>query len=456
MNGWIMDLCGEAPVPGRHMGDICALYYSIAAPFKAGNRSKYHNELIEQCYSRAVRAGLVTCRWQKSSSIEETLINTPKPEVIEDPLEGEIKSFLVNLVGASKATELLGNGLLSSPQSIEKPIILHSPEKSTQNVSPSSPIEGSSAFVRLDNDLSPTTMPTTNDSQTSSSEVSSQNDSDSVCQGKGKGHSLPSGAYYDHEEFLSFLNMTSDQLLQEKETELSYLQNINEELHEQIDITEARSRSVLYNMDLLKPSEGFPQISYRWTKTDLAFVLTAMSKYGHDFATIAQSVGTKSESFIRDFYNRFRDRFTLDSIIKSSDHTEEHLTQNPKVDEDSICQDPLVVLTQDHLDMTKILTDGTCVKVSQLAEEMPSHQNENVKIEYEELNHLTAQSQSISDSQTTEDNLRLSPRRHSIPIKLIDSSVLIHTPISESSQISTTPSSSSGRERLRAKRLKRS
>ncbi|VDQ08451.1 unnamed protein product, partial [Trichobilharzia regenti] len=115
------------------MGDICALYYSIAAPFKAGNRSKYHNELIEQCYSRAVRAGLVTCRWQKSSSIEETLINTPKPEVIEDPLEGEIKSFLVNLVGASKATELLGNGLLSSPQSIETPIILHSPEKSTQN-----------------------------------------------------------------------------------------------------------------------------------------------------------------------------------------------------------------------------------------------------------------------------------------------------------------------------------
>ncbi|CAH8870469.1 unnamed protein product [Trichobilharzia szidati] len=303
-------------VPGRRMGDICALYYSIAAPFKAGNRSKYHNQLIEQCYSRAVRAGLVTCRWRKSSSIEETLVNTPKPELTEDPLEGEIKSFLVNLVGASKATDLLGNELLSSPQRIQTPIVFHSPAKSIQSASPSSPIKGSSASVRLENDLSPTTMPTTNAYQTSSSEASSENDSDSICQGKGKGHSLPSGAYYDHEEFLTFLNMTNDQLLQEKETELSYLQRINEELREQMDITEARSRSVLHNMDLLKPNEGFPKISYRWTKTDLAFVLTAMSKYGYDFATIAQNVGTKSESFIRDFYNRFRDRFTLDSIIK--------------------------------------------------------------------------------------------------------------------------------------------
>ncbi|CAH8618450.1 unnamed protein product [Heterobilharzia americana] len=314
-------------VPGRHMGDICALYYSIAAPFKARTRNKYHNELIEQCFSRAVRTGVVTCRWGKRSSGGGSQNNYRRSGLAEDPLECEVESYLVNLIGASKTTHLLGKELMSTPYPIPSSITPNSPPKSVQNCSSTSPLRCPSVPVGRENESSPASLPlSTNTYQTSSSEASSQIGSESVCRAKSNRHILPNGAYYDHEEFMIFLSMSNDQLLLEKEAKLADLQRTNEELCEKIEITEARSRSVLYRMELLRPAEGFPQISYRWTKTELAFVLTAMTKYGYDFATIARTVGTKSESFIRDFYNRFRDRFTLDIIMKSSSKTEEKST----------------------------------------------------------------------------------------------------------------------------------
>uniref|UniRef100_A0A182ZZB3 SANT domain-containing protein n=1 Tax=Echinostoma caproni TaxID=27848 RepID=A0A182ZZB3_9TREM len=99
--------------------------------------------------------------------------------------------------------------------------------------------------------------------------------------------------------------------------------------------------------ELFKPSCGFPEISYRWTKTDLALVLTAMSRYGDDFATIARTIGSKTEGFIRDFYNQCRELFPLDDIIR---HAKGIDLTSPDVDEKlvitSIQDTPLLINTE--------------------------------------------------------------------------------------------------------------
>ncbi|CAI2734023.1 unnamed protein product [Schistosoma spindalis] len=447
-------------VPGRHMGDICALYYSIAAPFKARTRNKYHSELIEQCFSRAVRNGLVTCRWAKSSSPGNMHINGRRFGLTEDPLEREIESYLVNLLGSSKTAHLLGKELMSTPYSFQTSDNQTSPSKSAQDVS-SSPLRSLPYSVVRDNESSSPTIPlSTNTYQTSSSEASSQIGSESVSQGKVNRHTLPNGAYYDHDEFMAFLTMSNDQLLHEKETDLADLERIKEELCEKNEITEARSRSVLYKMELLKPVEGFPQISYRWTKTELAFVLTAMKKYGQDFSTIARTVGTKSESFIRDFYNTFHDRFTLDSIIKPCAKADNKLTKPPIIDRKPMYQEPLVVVTQD---LPKKLTDETPTipvdrKNEQDSVKIPGVRNithHNLKTESDELDRSTSQTLD-KHGKREKSSIRLSSRRRTASSKFVTPEALSHNHQNESPPSSPPRSVSRGRGRGRAKRLRRS
>ncbi|VDN44543.1 unnamed protein product [Dibothriocephalus latus] len=57
-------------------------------------------------------------------------------------------------------------------------------------------------------------------------------------------------------------------------------------------------------------------VAYRWTKMELALFLTALSKLGDDFAAISRTLGTKSESFIRDFYEEFKEKVGLDCLVK--------------------------------------------------------------------------------------------------------------------------------------------
>ncbi|CAH8572891.1 unnamed protein product [Schistosoma turkestanicum] len=420
-------------VPGRHMGDICALYYSIAAPFKARTRNKYHSELIEQCFSRAVRNGLVTCRWGKSPSPGDIHTNSRRFGLSEDPLEREVESYLVNLIGASKTAHLLGKELMSTPYPIQTSDNQTSPSKPVQDVSSSSPLRSLPYSAGRENESSSPTIPlSANTYQTSSSEASSQIGSESVSQGKVNRHTLPNGAYYDHNEFMSFLTMSNDQLLHEKETDLADLERIKEELCEK------------------------NEISYRWTKTELAFVLTAMKMYGHDFSTIARTVGTKSESFIRDFYNTFRERFTLDSIIKPCVKTNDRLTEHPVTDQNTIYQEPLVIVTQDWA--KKIIDQKPTVPVggkneelSQISEAQNTTYN-SLKIESNEPDSPT--SHTLDKTHGKKVNVRLSSRRRTASSKYVTPEVLSH---SHNESPSSPPQPvSRGRSRGRAKRSRRS
>lgn len=41
----------------------------------------------------------------------------------------------------------------------------------------------------------------------------------------------------------------------------------------------------------------------------------ALNEYGKDFIKIARILGTKSESIVRDFYNKYNDKYDLDAFI---------------------------------------------------------------------------------------------------------------------------------------------
>lgn len=44
--------------------------------------------------------------------------------------------------------------------------------------------------------------------------------------------------------------------------------------------------------------------------------MQAIRKFGKDFNTIAEIIGTKTESHVRTFYANFRRRYNLDDIVK--------------------------------------------------------------------------------------------------------------------------------------------
>ncbi len=63
----------------------------------------------------------------------------------------------------------------------------------------------------------------------------------------------------------------------------------------------------------------YQQVSYRWTKMELALFIKAVSKHGTDFAAIARTLGSKTESYIRDFNRQFGEKLGLHRITGNVD-----------------------------------------------------------------------------------------------------------------------------------------
>ncbi|TPP63387.1 REST corepressor [Fasciola gigantica] len=331
-------------MPGRPMGDICQLYYSIAAPFKAPPRNKSHAELINQCFARAIRAGRVTNRWatwaftnrSTRSAPSHSALNCRNPGEAEDLLEREFELHLMGMVGITKARRLIGRRMLSTPypfcanqngSGVDSYPVVDSRSTSPARVQPfptRSTMNGTVSCLALP---ALTFMDYTigNGSSGASSQLGSESTAHSRC----PRHSLPAGVHYDHDEFVAFMTTPSQQLMEEREQVLLHSGHLDVELLRQIEDVDARAMALLGETELLKPSCGFPEVSYRWTKTELALVLTAMSRYGDDFATVARTVGSKTEGFIRDFYNQCRFHFPLDDIIRLAKEAKNPLGNSP-------------------------------------------------------------------------------------------------------------------------------
>lgn len=61
------------------------------------------------------------------------------------------------------------------------------------------------------------------------------------------------------------------------------------------------------------------RISSRWSNDEYQLAIRGMRKYGKDFQSIAELMGTKTESQVNQFFTNFRKRYNLDDIIKEFD-----------------------------------------------------------------------------------------------------------------------------------------
>ncbi|KAA3674845.1 uncharacterized protein DEA37_0013553 [Paragonimus westermani] len=321
-------MVAKKTMPGRPMGEISQMYYSIAAPFKAPPRTRDHSDLLQRCLTRALRNNLITSRWPNadlaaSTRTVSTSTGCRRPGESSDALEREVELHLVDLVGISAARRLLGRRMLSTSYpllpSCHAPLTSSLPNGtgissvSSRSNSPSR-LPGNMAQNNSTFPLLPLTTSTRY--QISSSGASSQLGSESTGPSRPIKYGLPPGVHYDHAEFVAFMATPEARLAEERASQLASADRLDMELLQQVQVVEDRACSVLNKIGMLKPACGFPEVSYRWTKAELALVLTAMSKYGNDFSQIACTIGSKTESFIRDFYNQFRHRFPLDEIMR--------------------------------------------------------------------------------------------------------------------------------------------
>jgi len=56
-------------------------------------------------------------------------------------------------------------------------------------------------------------------------------------------------------------------------------------------------------------------------------------KYGTDFAAIAEVIGNKTASHVRNFFVVYRQRFRLDDVLRDSEHHRLSSAGNPKITE---------------------------------------------------------------------------------------------------------------------------
>lgn len=58
------------------------------------------------------------------------------------------------------------------------------------------------------------------------------------------------------------------------------------------------------------------RISTRWSNDEYQLAIRGIRKYGKDFQSIAELIGTKTESQVNQFYTNCRKKYNLDDIIK--------------------------------------------------------------------------------------------------------------------------------------------
>ncbi|XP_011187552.1 REST corepressor isoform X2 [Zeugodacus cucurbitae] len=69
-------------------------------------------------------------------------------------------------------------------------------------------------------------------------------------------------------------------------------------------------------LDDMRPVENTNRINSRWSNDEILLVVQGVRKYGKDFQTIAETIGTKTEAHVRTFFVSNRRRYNLDQELK--------------------------------------------------------------------------------------------------------------------------------------------
>lgn len=67
--------------------------------------------------------------------------------------------------------------------------------------------------------------------------------------------------------------------------------------------------------DIRPPDSVANRITSRWNNEELLLAVEGVRKYGKNFQTIAEMIGTKTEAQVRTFFVNYRRRYNLDSMV---------------------------------------------------------------------------------------------------------------------------------------------
>merc|ERR1712241_1115654 len=75
-------------------------------------------------------------------------------------------------------------------------------------------------------------------------------------------------------------------------------------------------RNLDRNIDPYRIPDASSKINAKWTQEEQLLGVQGVRKFGKNFATIAEVIGTKTESHVRSFYVNYRRRYNLDNALK--------------------------------------------------------------------------------------------------------------------------------------------
>ncbi|KAL5106176.1 REST corepressor 1 [Taenia crassiceps] len=311
--------------PAYCMGELHALYYAIAAPFKAVPRhNRKHGRQMQTCYERAVK-----CGFTGSSTVPAPVVpSAVDPEEAE--ADGSFERYLCEMLGQERASKVVAGVRrgrlitdLSTTSNAAVPVRL--PYGGIAN--------GALPFSRRYIAAAAAT-----ESLVGSSDHSSALESHSKSAKRG----VPVGLDFDYDKFKEFVATSLEDLKRKQKESKATLSSLDNELKVRTELVDSQNKHIFEGLDAFFPQKGYSTVSYRWTKSELALLVMALNEYGKDFIKIARILGTKSESIVRDFYNKYNDRYDLDAFIGKENEKLEEITKTSSdhLEDESVAGDP--------------------------------------------------------------------------------------------------------------------
>ncbi|KAJ0176197.1 hypothetical protein K1T71_008371 [Dendrolimus kikuchii] len=140
-------------------------------------------------------------------------------------------------------------------------------------------------------------------------------------------HRLPRGIYINHDDLVAMatgpqpgeqatahLVNQGEAMLKAMDREIISLKRQVQQNKQQLSAMKRKVGDA--GVDDLRPGEPPAKINSRWTNDELLMAVTAARKYGRDFQAIAETIGTKNETHVRQFFVSYRRRFNLDAVLR--------------------------------------------------------------------------------------------------------------------------------------------
>ncbi|XP_031638495.1 REST corepressor isoform X2 [Contarinia nasturtii] len=131
---------------------------------------------------------------------------------------------------------------------------------------------------------------------------------------------LPRGMYINHDDIVKLASQESsnsrgDDLLtnmdREISTLLSQIQN-NKQMSSSLKVKNSNKAASVFRPGTITAN----RISARWSNDEYQLAIQGMRIFGKDFQSIAEIIGTKTESQVNQFYTNYRKKYSLDDILK--------------------------------------------------------------------------------------------------------------------------------------------